>query len=1133
VAGCTYTNAWTITSGPVGWAFSSTTAYNPSLTVTQSGTYTIQYTMSSPGCNCTMVYTQTVTVNLPAASFTLPSPICAGTAVPFSAAGGQPHYLWNFGDGYTSTLNPATHTFSGTPANPTVSLTVTDAFGCSSTVSQPITVLPMPVIAITPNQFICPGNTATITATSGFSNYQWYHNGTMVQNSASNTYTSGNMGTYWVVASNGSGCSVKSAVTHIFYYTKPIADIQGSSTACIYGSSGNIYLSNSSNDAPGTTYSWWLSGGTATPTTNYDLNVSINTPGTYTFILTATSSDGCIAKDTFCVVASAAPTVTVTPSASGTLCAGSNYCFTANAAPAGPAYIYSWSNGASGTTMCTSAPGMYFVKVTNPLTGCVNNQFAGIINPRPNTILFPIGCDTLCDTAKIIPPLPLGGGLTWASYTIQWYEHPTPNIWILISPQPTPQHILPLSSLSPGQHNISIIVTNSFGCKDTSNVYNLYIKHCGDCNCDKSNWGELYWQYNEALQKQAPPPSAKNAKAIPTGATPFKCGDYLSAFDCKKPITINASYTCNPDSCSQVVKYILTGTDINGPVNQSGNMAFSTTGLLQGSYTLTMIGKCGDSVCKECVIKFDIKCDSVHTDCCKGSVWEGGTPWYYFDATGAVKEKIDCAKGTTIVLSGNTCKLPLVIGANIICPTGCQGNVTVTVKDGGGNIVQTGAAPLTITGLPNGTYTVEINGYCGGVLCLTCKLVIKVNCPACDCKGSKWGDKTIAIGGAVKKLNCPGEYTVKCNQPITINASYICADAACPGTVTYKLVSPTGITTGALPVTFTPNTSGIYTLTLYGLCGGKICDSCVVTFKTDCPPPPCCPYNISIKDPVVTTSTLANPPATVVNASFGISGTMIPSGAPITGNLFTEIRAEVVSYALYDNYGGECINCKSYPYTWASMYQPGSVSGVNPAITMYNSTSPSFNPAGNGMYQNPREVVWSSSNPFALPANVNLSFLLPAASIIQCCELTAKICVKFTFRDISCKECEVVVCFPVTIKPGGGNPPPPPGECICSIKPVITYEGGSQAVKCTDFIQLFKGNIPVTLNPNFTCTDATGKPCKSSINISVYKNSNLVAVLTGPLYSYTFLVSGQYDYVITANCGGKQCDVCRFSVKIP
>jgi hypothetical protein len=211
------------------------------------------------------------------------------------------------------------------------------------------------------------------------------------------------------------------------------------------------------------------------------------------------------------------------------------------------------------------------------------------------------------------------------------------------------------------------------------------------------------------------------------------------------------------------------------------------------------------------------------------------------------------------------------------------------------------------------------------------------------------------------------------------------------------------------------------------------------------------------------------------------------------------------------------------------MYQPGNVGIIPSAITMYNSTTTAFNPSGSGMYQNPREVVWTSSSPFALPSNINLSFLLPPASIIECCELSAKICVKFTFRDINCKECEVIVCFTVIIKPGGETEK----NCVCNIAPFLKYEGGSKSVKCGETINLFKGNIPVSMNPNFTCKDANGKDCPSTApTVTISKNGGPATTLTGPLYNFTFLQSGLYEYTIVGLCAGKKCE-CRFKVNIP
>ncbi|MFN8244650.1 MAG: hypothetical protein U0X40_11405, partial [Ferruginibacter sp.] len=254
------------------------------------------------------------------------------------------------------------------------------------------------------------------------------------------------------------------------------------------------------------------------------------------------------------------------------------------------------------------------------------------------------------------------------------------------------------------------------------------------------------------------------------------------------------------------------------------------------------------------------------------------------------------------------------------------------------------------------------------------------------------------------------DYPWKCNEPFTINASYFCAQTNCNGTVTSILTLPDGSTlTGTGTITYTPATAGTYTITLYGMCGGKICDSCQFWIVVgECPPKPCCQYEISIRDSSVQTSTISNPDATVANGFFSITG---PAGA-----VFTQVRAEVISYGIFSNYNNECLSCKSYPYTWASIYKAGTIGSLSPQITLYNSVAANFNPAGGGMYQNPREVSWTGTTPFALPNAINIQFLLPPPSVIDCCELTAKICVKFTFRDKDCHECEKVVCFSVPIK---------------------------------------------------------------------------------------------------------------------
>jgi PKD repeat protein len=108
------------------WTGGST---NDSLVVTAGGTYTLNITDACGTGSESVVITENST---PVASFTAVSVFLTGDFTNTSTGGGATTYLWNFGDGSTSTQMSPIHVYS-TVGTFTVTLTVTNACGTNTT----------------------------------------------------------------------------------------------------------------------------------------------------------------------------------------------------------------------------------------------------------------------------------------------------------------------------------------------------------------------------------------------------------------------------------------------------------------------------------------------------------------------------------------------------------------------------------------------------------------------------------------------------------------------------------------------------------------------------------------------------------------------------------------------------------------------------------------------------------------------------------------------------------------------------------------------------------------------------------------------------------------------------------------
>ncbi|HEX6098737.1 MAG TPA: hypothetical protein VF432_20645 [Thermoanaerobaculia bacterium] len=466
----------------------------PTLTITPSTTGTSYYFLritTPAGCviqSNTFIYTVTPADATVTASG--PTTFCEGGSVDLSAQD-LPGYSWLWSNGATSrTITVA--------ATGTYSVTVTNANGCTAT-SDPVVVTvdanpETPVVTASGPTTFCEGGSVTLTAPAA-DTWLWSNGAT------SQSITVDGSGTYFVTATNASGCSATSnpvVVTENAVPATPSIAASGPTTFCAGGSvtltapAGFTYLwsngattqsiavtasgshsvtvtnangcsatsepvavtVNANPETPVVTAggpTTFCEGGSVTLTapagftylwSNGATTQSINADASGSYSVTVTNASGCSATSNPVVVTeNAAPaTPAITAGGPTTFCAGGSVTLTA---PAG--FTYLWSNGATSQSIAVSASGSYSVTVTNA-SGCSATSAPATVtvNPLPAATVTPSGPTTFCQGGSVTLTAPAGLTYLWSNGA-------------------TSQSIVATASGS-----YSVTVTNANGCSATS-----------------------------------------------------------------------------------------------------------------------------------------------------------------------------------------------------------------------------------------------------------------------------------------------------------------------------------------------------------------------------------------------------------------------------------------------------------------------------------------------------------------------------------------------------------------------------------------------------------------------------------------------------------------------------------------
>ncbi len=331
-ASATFTNTTTISDGIITtvnyvWDFGdgspTSTATSPTHIYTNVGPFSITLTATSNnGCSNTITKILNTIFAKPVTTINAVAAACINSTVNFTETSTAANstitgYAWNFGDpasgvNNTSSLQSPTHSFA-TAGTYTVSLTVTNAAGCSSNVStKAIIINNTPVANFTIPAITCAGATiaftdASIANSTTMQSWSWNfgdaasgaNNTSSLQNPTHIFTTSGNY-TVTLTVTNSTGCTSIIAASQVVTVNPiPFANFTASNI-CV--PNGFAQFTNTSTVSAGIITNWLWNF--ADPTSGINNISTLQNPthpyttgGVKNVQLTVTSNVGCI-KDT-------------------------------------------------------------------------------------------------------------------------------------------------------------------------------------------------------------------------------------------------------------------------------------------------------------------------------------------------------------------------------------------------------------------------------------------------------------------------------------------------------------------------------------------------------------------------------------------------------------------------------------------------------------------------------------------------------------------------------------------------------------------------------------------------------------------------------------------------------------------
>ncbi len=328
-----------------------------------AGAYTLQVTDVN-GCSASI--TETLT-DPPAIQLDLQKtdPRCAGEAsgaIDLTASGGTGILQFSWSNG------AAAEDLTAIPAGDYM-LVVTDANGCSETISETLNDPPAIELSLEKTDLPCPGDTVQVSLTANGGMGPLVFSWSTGAATASIAITAA--GSYGVTATDANGCTASASTGVVVLGTVPVLTLTTDTITC---RTPQVLISAAS-DIPFALFSWTGPDGEVFPVATPAVSVG----GIYAVTATAPSSSCTATGYVVVAVDSVAPVVQLPADAVDIPCGQSSVSISAAGSSGGPGYSVQWTAGAGGTILSgaqslqveAGSPGEYYLEIMDEANGCI------------------------------------------------------------------------------------------------------------------------------------------------------------------------------------------------------------------------------------------------------------------------------------------------------------------------------------------------------------------------------------------------------------------------------------------------------------------------------------------------------------------------------------------------------------------------------------------------------------------------------------------------------------------------------------------------------------------------------------------------------------------------------------------